>query len=324
MQEENYFEVVVPSHQGKQRLDKFLAQQIASVSRARLQKLIQEELVRVNGQPAKASHLVLPGEKVEVCVPKPTPVDILPENIPLNIVYEDVHLLVLNKAAGMVVHPAFGNYSGTLVNALLYYCGDLSSVGGRKRPGIVHRLDKDTSGLMVVAKNDAAHQSLSNQFKQRETEREYQAICWGRFKKRKGKIETFIARSPKDRKRMTVQLSGRLAITNYDVLETHWVHSLVKLNLETGRTHQIRVHLSYLGHPVFGDAEYGGRNRQLGNLANDERQFAGELLLRMDRQSLHAKVIGFTHPAKNEFMRFDSELPEDMKLLLDSIRNQTE
>jgi len=322
MQEENYFEVVVPSHQGKQRLDKFLTQQIASVSRARLQKLIHEELVKVNGKPAKASHLVSPGEKIEVCVPKPTPVDILPENIPLNIVYEDVHLLVLNKAAGMVVHPAFGNYTGTLVNALLYYCGDLSSIGGRQRPGIVHRLDKGTSGLMVVAKNDAAHQSLSNQFKQKETEREYQAICWGRFKKRRGKVETFIARSPKNRKRMTVQLSGKLAITNYHVLETHWIHSLVKLNLETGRTHQIRVHLSFLGHPVFGDAEYGGGNRQLGNLAKNERQFAGELLLKMDRQALHAKVLGFTHPSKNKFMRFDSDMPEDMKLLLESIRNQ--
>lgn len=322
MQEENYFEVVIPSQQGKQRLDKFLTQQIASVSRARLQKLIREDLVKVNGQPAKASHLVSPGEKVEVCVPKPTPVDILSEDIPLNIIYEDEHLLVLNKISGMVVHPAFGNYTGTLVNALLYHCGDLSSIGGRKRPGIVHRLDKDTSGLMVVAKNDAAHQSLSSQFKQKETEREYQAICWGRFKKRKGKIETFIARSPKDRKRMTVQLSGKLAITNYQVLETHWVHSLVKLNLKTGRTHQIRVHLSYLGYPVFGDAEYGGRNRQLGNLPNDEREFASKLLLKMDRQALHAKVLGFIHPSKNEFMRFDSDLPEDMKLLLESIRNQ--
>ncbi len=323
MQDENYFEVVVPSQQGKQRLDKFLTQQIASVSRARLQKLIREDLVQVNGQPAKASHLVSPGEKIEVCVPKPTPVDILPEDIPLNIIYEDEHLLVLNKAAGMVVHPAFGNYTGTLVNALLYHCGDLSSIGGRQRPGIVHRLDKDTSGLMVVAKNDAAHQSLSSQFKQKEMEREYQAICWGRFKKRKGKIETFIARSPKDRKRMTVQLSGKWAITNYQVLETHWVHTLVKLNLQTGRTHQIRVHLSYLGCPVFGDAEYGGRNRQLGNLANDEREFAGKLLLKMDRQALHAKVLGFIHPSKNEFMRLDSDLPEDMKLLLETLRNQS-
>ncbi len=324
MQEENYFEVVIPPQQGKQRLDKFLTQQIASVSRARLQRLIQEELVKVDGLPAKASHLVSPGEKVEVCVPRPTPVDILPENIPLNIVYEDEHLLVLDKSAGMVVHPAFGNSSGTLVNALLYHCGDLSSVGGRQRPGIVHRLDKDTSGLMVAAKNDAAHQSLSDQFRQKTTEREYQAICWGRFKKRKGKIETFIARSPKDRKRMTVQLTGKWAVTNYQVLETHWVHSLVRLNLETGRTHQIRVHLSYLGHPVFGDAEYAGRNRQLGNLSNDERLFASQLLLKMDRQALHAKVIGFTHPSKNKFMRFESNLPDDMQLLLKSIRNQRE
>lgn len=322
MQEENYFEVVIPEKQGKERLDKFLTRSIASLSRARLQKLIQEELVTVNSQPVKASHLISPGETIEVCVPRPTPVEIIPENIRLNILYEDEHLLVLNKPAGMVVHPAFANYSGTLVNALLHYCGDLSSIGGRQRPGIVHRLDKDTSGLMVVAKNDATHNSLARQFKEKKTEREYHAVAWGKFKKRKGRIETYLARSPKDRTRMTVQPLGKLAITNYQILETFWLHSLVKLNLETGRTHQIRVHLSYLGHPIFGDKEYSGRNRQLGGLSSKERQFSAELLQMLPRQALHAKVLGFIHPGKNTFMRFDSDLPEDMKLLLERIRNQ--
>ncbi|MFQ5676375.1 MAG: RluA family pseudouridine synthase [bacterium] len=322
MQEENYFEVVIPAKQAKERLDKFLTRNIASVSRARLQKLIQEELITVDGRPAKASHPVSPGEKITVCVPKPTPIDILPEKIELDIVFEDEHLLVLNKPAGMVVHPAFANYSGTLVNALLYHCGDLSSIGGRQRPGIVHRLDKDTSGLMVVAKNDRAHRSLSDQFREKSTEREYQAIAWGQFKKRKGRIETHIARSPKDRKRMTVQPTGKLAVTNYQVLETHRLHSLVRLNLETGRTHQIRVHLSFIGHPVFGDQDYGGKNRQFGGLSGDERAFAGELLEIINRQALHAKILGFTHPATSKFMRFDSELPADMKLLLERIRSQ--
>lgn len=323
MEEEKYFEVLVSANQGRERLDKFLTQQISSVSRARLQKVIAAGLVTVNGQPAKASHLISPDEKIEVCIPKPKKVDILSEDIPLDIVYEDTDLIVLNKSAGMVVHPAFSNYTGTLVNALLHHCGNLSSVGGRQRPGIVHRLDKDTSGLMVVAKNDVAHQSLSKQFAAKTSEREYLAVAWGKFKKRSGRIETNLARSPKDRIRISVQPMGKNAATNYQVIETHWLHSLVKLKLETGRTHQIRVHLSYIGHPVFGDATYGGRNRQLGALSNRQRKFSSELLEMFDRQALHAKTLGFIHPTKNKFVQFDSELPNDMKLLLERIRNES-
>lgn len=323
MQEDTYIEVVIPSSKEKERLDKFLTHFIGTVSRSRLQKLIDEGKVKVNGRPAKASHLVLPHEKIEVCIPKPQKIDILPENIPLNILYEDEHLLVLNKEAGRVVHPAFANYTGTLVNALLYHCGDLSSIGGKQRPGIVHRLDKDTSGLMVIAKNDETHRNLSHQFSKKKTEREYWAIAWGVFRKKKGRIESFIARSPKDRKRMTVQKEGKLAITNYEVLEELSLLSLVRLNLETGRTHQIRVHLSYIGHPVFGDLTYGGRNRKLGALSNQERQFAVELLQIMKRQALHAKTLGFTHPINNEYMRFDSDLPDDMQLLLNQIRRES-
>lgn len=322
MPEEKIIDVVIPADKKKERLDKFLTRFIGSVSRARLQKLIEEGLVMINGQPAKASHLVMPDEHIKVIIPRPKKVDIQPEKIPLNIIYEDKQLLVVNKEAGMVVHPAFSNYTGTLVNALLYHCGDLSSVGGRQRPGIVHRLDKDTSGLMVVAKDDITHNDLSRQFKEKTTEREYLAIVWGRFKKRHGKIETHIARSPKDRKRMTVQTSGKLAITNYEVLESFSLHSVVKLNLETGRTHQIRVHLSYIGHPVFGDTTYAGRNRQLGALSTRERQFASELLQIMPRQALHARIIGFRHPIKNEWLRFESQLPQDMQRLLQRLKQE--
>ncbi|MFQ5864439.1 MAG: RluA family pseudouridine synthase [bacterium] len=320
MQEEKHIEVIIPANKDKERLDRFLTQYIGTISRARLQKLIDAGKVTVNGKPAKASHLILPNEKVEVCIPKPTKTDILPENIPLDILHEDEHLLVLNKEAGMVVHPAFANYTGTLVNALLYHCGDLSSIGGRQRAGIVHRLDKDTSGLMVIAKNDETHRNLSLQFSEKKTEREYRAVVWGHFRKKKDRIESYIARSPRDRTRMTVQNEGKLAITNYEVLEEMPLFSYIKLNLETGRTHQIRVHMSYIAHPVFGDMTYGGRNRQLGALSNLQRQFAIELLQMMKRQALHAKTIGFIHPIKNEFMRFDSELPEDMQLLLERVR----
>ncbi|RMD87593.1 MAG: RluA family pseudouridine synthase [Calditrichaeota bacterium] len=322
-QAEQFLEFKVPTNQGKQRLDKYLTQILGSVSRARLQKLIEEGKVLVNGRPAKASHLIMPDELIEITIPKPKKVDIEPENIPLNILYEDEHLLVLNKEAGMVVHPAFANYTGTLVNALLYHCGDLSSVGGRQRPGIVHRLDKDTSGLMVIAKDDLAHQELSRQFSQKIIEREYWAIAWGHFDKKQGRIETYLARSPKDRKKISVQPQGKLAITNYEVLEELPLVSLVKLRLETGRTHQIRVHLSYIGHPVFGDPVYGGRNRQLGSLSNKQRQLAAELLEMMHRQALHAKTLGFYHPVSGEFMRFDSELPSDMQQILEHLRNNS-
>jgi 23S rRNA pseudouridine1911/1915/1917 synthase len=316
MDEEKFIEVVVPPNKEKQRLDTFLTQVLGTVSRSRVQKVIAEGKVTVNGAPAKSSHLIAPLEKIAICVPRPPKVDVLPENIPLDILYEDEHLLVLNKPAGLVVHPAFGNWSGTLVNALLYRCGDLSSIGGRQRPGIVHRLDKDTSGLMVVAKNDFAHHHLSRQFSEKRTEREYWALAWGRFKKRRGQISTYLARSPKDRTRIAVRPEGKIAITHYEVIEELALLTLVKLKLETGRTHQIRVHLSHISHPVFGDLTYGGRNRQLGALSNQQRQLAAVLLDMMPRQALHAKTLGFVHPVKNELLRFDSELPDDMKQLL--------
>ncbi len=322
MDEEKLIEVVVPPNKEKQRLDTFLTQVLGSVSRSRVQKVIAAGKVTVNGTPAKASHLVAPLEKIAVCVPRPQRADVLPENIPLNILYEDEHLLVLNKPAGLVVHPAFGNWSGTLVNALLHHCVDLSGIGSRQRPGIVHRLDKDTSGLMVVAKNDFTHQHLSKQFSEKQTEREYWALAWGHFKKKRGQISTYLARSPKDRTRIAVRPEGKLAITHFEVIEKLALLTLVKLKLETGRTHQIRVHLSHISHPVFGDLAYGGRNRQFGALSNQQRQLAAELLEIMSRQALHAKTLGFLHPVKNEYLRFDSELPDDMKQLLARLRKE--
>ncbi len=319
---ERLFEVVVPGNTARERLDKFLTRFIGVFSRARLQKAIAEGLVLVDGQPVRASHLVQPDQRIEVCIPPPKKVEILAEDIPLDILYEDPHLLVVNKAAGMVVHPAFANTTGTLVNALMHHCGDLSSVGGRQRPGIVHRLDKDTSGLLVVAKSDIAHQGLSAQFKAHTVERLYWAISWHPFQEPEGRIETCIARSQGNRKRMSVQSEGKVAVTNYRLLEGFKLLSLVQLKLETGRTHQIRVHLTYIGHPVFGDQEYAGRNRQLGGLSRAQTRIAGELLGLIDRQALHAKTLGFTHPVSGEHLRFDSEVPPDMQLLLQRLRSQ--
>jgi len=315
-------EIVVPPRKERERLDKFLAREVSRISRSFLQKLIEEEKVLVNGKPTKPHHLILPNEKIEIHIPQPPKLEVIPEDIPLDIIYEDENLLVVNKKAGMVVHPALGNYSGTLVNALLYHCNRLSLVSGTLRPGLVHRLDKGTSGLLVVAKDDHTHRQLALQFSRREIEREYWAIVWGQLEEKEGRIETQIGRSPKNRKRMSVVPEGKVAVTNYVVIEEFHLLSLIKLRLETGRTHQIRVHLSHIGHPVFGDGVYGGRNKRLGSLSNRDRERAAKLLEMMPRQALHAKTLGFFHPVRKEFMRFDSELPGDMESLLEELRNQ--
>jgi len=318
---ERRLKIIVPPGQSKVRLDKFLVDHMEGVSRSRLQKLLDAGKVTVDGKPAKAHHPVRPSENIEVILPAPKKLEIRPENIPLNIVYEDEHLLVVNKPAGMVVHPAFAAYSGTLVNALLYHCHNLSGIGGVQRPGLVHRLDKDTSGLLVVAKDDATHQHLSEQFRQRTVEREYWAVVWGHFRKKTGRIETPIGRSPKDRTRMTVLKEGKQAITEYEVLEEFLLTSLVRVKLETGRTHQIRVHFAHTGHPVFGDPTYGGRNRQLGGLSAPQREWVVPILENMPRQALHAKTLGFTHPITGQKMFFDSELPDEMHQVLQQLRS---
>ncbi|HUX92832.1 MAG TPA: RluA family pseudouridine synthase, partial [Ignavibacteriaceae bacterium] len=237
--------------------------------------------------------------------------------IPLNIVYEDSFLIVVNKPAGMVAHPAYANYTGTLVNALLHHSQKLSKLNLPGRPGIVHRIDKDTSGLLVVAKDEWTHAKLAEQFSKHSIEREYWAVAWGRFKEKKGEINSNIARSKSDRKKFTaVKSDGKTAVTFFEVLKEFDFTSLVKINLKTGRTHQIRVHLSSIGHPIFGDPTYGGRNVLFGSTLPKIKSRVENLLNIMPRQALHAKTLGFIHPNTKEFLRFDSELPEDMNILL--------
>jgi 23S rRNA pseudouridine1911/1915/1917 synthase len=259
---------------------------------------------------------------IHVTLPKPPPPDVVAEDIPLAIVYEDDHLLVVNKPAGMVTHPAYGNYTGTLVNALLYYCGTLPGADDTLRPGIVHRLDKDTSGLMVVAKNEAAHAHLARQFARRTITREYRAVVWGTFASPAGVIDAALGRSKADRKMMAVVVDGKHAVTNYEVLEVFPYLSLVRLRLQTGRTHQIRVHLAHIGHPVFGDPTYRGRRINAGPGTPRQKAEVQDLLGLVNRQALHAKTIGFVHPATKKTMVFDSILPGDMQELLERLREQ--
>jgi 23S rRNA pseudouridine1911/1915/1917 synthase len=313
-------EISVPEYKEKERLDTFLVREIARVSRTQIQRLIKEGLITVDGREVKSNHLVQPTEKVEVFIPKRRPAEILPENIPLDIVYEDDFLLVVNKKAGIVVHPAFGHSSGTLVNALVAHSKNLSSMNAPDRPGIVHRIDKDTSGLLVVAKNDYVHRDLAKQFGEKTVKREYLTVVWGRFQRDSGTVETLLARSEKDRRKITVAKKGKNAVTHFEVVESFPLTTLLSLRLETGRTHQIRVHLAHIGHPVFGDQTYGGRGRQLGSLNRAETMLAKELLELMPRQSLHAKMLGFVHPETGESLLFDSDLPDDMKELIDRLR----
>jgi len=308
--------IVVPLKQSKERIDVYLTHQIQNASRSKVRQAIDEGLVLVNGRRVKPSHVVAPGEAIEITLPRPPRLDAQPENIPLEILFEDDQLLIVNKPAGMVTHPAYGNYTGTLVNALLHHCKRLSEVNTELRPGIVHRLDKDTTGLMVVAKSDAAHHFLARQFSKRTIEREYWALVWGRFKQPAGTIEASLGRSKRDRKKVTVTVDGKHAVTEYEVIKEYEFLSLVRLKLKTGRTHQIRVHLAHVGHPVFGDPAYGGRSATWGGLEGKKAQRAQNLLKLISRQALHAKTIGFVHPLTKELTRFDSELPADMKEVL--------
>ncbi len=277
------------------RLDKFIADNIEGFTRAKAQILIQNGEVTVNDKVLSKSYIVKPGDLVVVTLNDPEEVDIIPEDIPLDIVYEDDDILVINKQKGMVVHPAAGNLNGTLVNALLFHCkGRLSGINGEIRPGIVHRIDKDTSGLLVVAKNDAAHNFLADEIKKHNVKRVYYCVCYGRFKESKGTVNAPIGRDPKDRKKMTVTLkNSKSAISHYEVLEEYNGFSLVKVNLETGRTHQIRVHMAHIGHAVAGDSVYG------------PRKYISEL----NGQCLHAKEIEFCHPTTKKNMCFETELP---------------
>jgi len=313
----------LPEGKKKERIDLFLVNSVENATRTKVQNLIKQGNVTVNGKPVKPNYKVVPFDKIEVVIPvSPRPEKAEPEDIPLDIVYEDEYLLVVNKPAGLVVHPALGNFTGTLVNALLHHTNSLSTMNDPSvRPGIVHRIDKDTSGLLLIAKNDQIHAKLARQFSSHKIQREYWAIVWGRFKNRKGTIKSFITRSKKDRKVFTMSDSeGKLAITHYEVMEEFEFASLVRLRLETGRTHQIRVHMSGNGHPIFSDDTYGGRAIRYGDQLPGIKQRVENLFEIMKRQALHAKTLGFHHPGLEKDVLFDSELPEDFRLLMEKLR----
>lgn len=287
------------------RADVFLAAKLG-VSRSNMQKLLEDGRVKRGEKIIKANYKVRAGEMFVVDIPEPEPIEAVPENIPLDIIYEDDDVVVLNKARGMVVHPAPGNYTGTLVNALLYHCSNLSGINSAIRPGIVHRLDKDTSGIMIVAKNDSAHISLSQQIQSKTAVRTYLAVVRGNIKTDSGTIETQIARDKTDRKKMAVvKDGGRDAITDYEVLERFGKYTLVRCKLRTGRTHQIRVHMEYLGYPLVGDPKYSPMKTPFG----------------IKGQALHSHTLEFTHPRTGERMKFEAPLPEDMHKIITRLHN---
>ena len=302
------------------RLDRFLISTIEGVSRTYLQKLIRSGEVTVNDKVTKQpSRQLQHGDRVCLTLPAPRPLDTLqPEEIFLDILHEDSHLIVLNKPAGMLVHPANAVNVGTLVNALLAHCTDLSGIGGIERPGIVHRLDKNTSGVLVVAKTDVVHRELSVQFEQHSITRQYVAVVCGVPTKTTGTIDAQIARSRRDRRRMTtVETNGRHAVTHYEVLEAFPKFGFVQLTLETGRLHQIRVHLQHIGHPIAGDAIYGGEQRALNDADTAKLKQA---LAQLKRQALHARLLGFVHPTTGENLTFSAPIPKDMQQVLDALQ----
>lgn len=313
--------IVVDKGQTMYRIDKFLVDRLPNATRNRLQYAIEAGSIQVNGKPTKANYKIKPLDVITVLLPHPPRNDeVLPENISLNIVYEDEHLLLINKPPGMVVHPAHGNWSGTLVNGLVYHFQHLpTSKNGVIRPGLVHRIDKDTSGLLVIAKTEQAMTHLAKQFFDHTIERTYYAIVWGTPKQPSGTISNYIGRSEKDRRVTTVvqdSEKGKWAVTHYKTLKELKYISLIQCNLETGRTHQIRAHMKHLGHPLFGDEMYGGNAIVVGKPEGKYKQMVENCLKTLPRQGLHAKTLGFTHPCTHKWMQFDTELPDDMQQVL--------
>lgn len=286
-----------------ERIDKALSQMEESWSRSQISNWLDEERILVNGAAVKAKYKVKQGDVIEVTVPEVEDLEIVPEDLNLEIVYEDADVLVVNKPRGMVVHPAPGHTSGTLVNGLMHHCKDLSGINGVARPGIVHRIDKDTSGLLMVAKNDVAHESLVNQLVEKSVTRKYTALVHGHIAHEKGTIDAPIGRDQKDRQKQAVVDKGKHAVTHFQVIERFGEFTLVECRLETGRTHQIRVHMNYIGFPLAGDPKYGPRKTI---------DFGGQVL--------HAGVLGFVHPVTKEYLEFESPLPEDFKQLLEELR----
>lgn len=314
-------EFTVSNRTAQQRLDQYLLRHGTYGSRTFLQKMIRQGAVQVNGHPAKPSYLVHAGDHIQLQIPAPTPLEIKPEPISLDIVYEDPHVLVVNKPAGLVVHPAPGHLTGTLVHALLHHCRDLPGIGGRERPGIVHRLDKGTSGLLIVAKTDKAHRELSSQFAAHSIVRAYRAVVLGRMKKSEWRIELAIGRDRWERKKISPRTTRpRAAVTIVRVVERFKEATLVEATPKTGRTHQIRVHLASVGHPVLGDRVYGGR--RAGSLHGESVQ--GEPIgeFHIERPMLHAIRLGFIHPVSGEPMEWEAPLAEDMEMLLGMLRSE--
>ncbi len=290
----------------KDRIDKFLSRELADLSRSYIQKLLKEQNILVNGKVVKANYKLSAGDSVEVEIPDPEPLDILPEDIPLDILYEDDDILVVNKPKGMVVHPAPGHYTHTLVNAVMFHCGkDLSGINGVLRPGIVHRIDMDTTGSLLICKNDVAHQILAEQLKDHSITRRYHAVVTGNLKSDTGTVNAAIGRHPTDRKKMSTKSnSPRSAVTHYKVLERFGDYTYIECELETGRTHQIRVHMASIGHPILGDKIYG----------------PAKCPFKLEGQTLHAKILGITHPSTGKYMEFDAPLPEYFIKLLSTLR----
>jgi len=314
---------VAPGQTVPVRIDRYLTEMVQNATRNKVQQAISEERVLVNGKPTKSSYLVQPDDEIEVEISKPRIPDLAAEDIPLNIIYEDEQLLIINKPSDMVVHPAFGNWTGTMVNALLHHSNELSGVPDEEamRPGIVHRIDKGTSGLLVVAKDDVTHQFLGKQFQDHSIERTYWAVVWG-SPSEEGTFEGNLGRSTRDRKLMAVlpEDKGKRAVTHYRVIE-HFDHlSLVEAKLETGRTHQIRVHFAHAGFPLLGDETYGGNSVRFGSNTGYRKDLFKKLFNTLGRQCLHAKTLGFIHPATEEHVIFDSPLPPDFETVLDTLR----
>ncbi|MED9948055.1 MAG: RluA family pseudouridine synthase [Peptacetobacter hiranonis] len=298
-------EFLVEEDEDGDRLDVYLADQFVDMSRSYIQKIIKDKKVTVNGKVEKAKYLVKEEDKIVIEIPKPKVLEVVPQDIPIEIVYEDDDIIIVNKPQGMVVHPAPGNYEGTLVNAILYHCkGNLSSINGVIRPGIVHRIDKDTSGILMIAKNNNAHNCLAEQLKDHSITREYEFICHGVFKEDNVTVDRPIGRNPKDRLKMAIVPNGKRAVTHFEVIERFNGYTHVRARLETGRTHQIRVHAMSINHPLVGDPVYGPKNSKI----------------KLNGQALHAKKLGFIHPTTKEYVEFDSELPDYFQKLLEKLR----
>lgn len=321
-----HYRIQVDPGQSLIRIDKFLSDRLPNASRNRIQNGIRDGLVKVNGLDIKSNYKVRPDDVVSISLPQPPrDTDIVPENIPLNIVYEDAELLVVDKPAGMVVHPAYNNWTGTLVNALVYHFQNLPEMPDNEgRPGLVHRIDKDTSGLLVIAKTEHALNRLAKQFFDHSIERTYQALVWGVPKEIEGTVDVMLGRSLKDRRVVTAYPEGdygKRAITHYKVLQDLRYVSLIECKLETGRTHQIRAHMKYLGHPLFNDTTYGGDKILKGTVFSKYKSFVQNCFKILPRQALHAQSLGFVHPVSKKFLRFHSPLPSDFKEVINKWEN---